>query len=120
MKEKKPEFDRHGEPEVRYATGYELIKFPYYLFDVHIKVADHWNKAKDPDVYIKVFRDDRDVTPEYFDMEAGVIRPTLYNLREVLNILDENLEAEWDEAVIVDSEDDDDEEEEDAVDTVGK
>lgn len=97
MKEVKQRIDHTGEPLVDYGEqGYALLTFPYYEFEIQLKCLDKFNDMPDPEVHLKIFRDERDVTPEYFDISGspGYIRPTIYNIKQVLEILDENLMAE--------------------------
>jgi hypothetical protein len=107
---KPAEVTHEDEPLVQYAPGYEVLTFPFYQFEIKMKCADEWNTANNPDVYVKIYNEDgRDVTFDYYDMQdgPGYIRPTLYNLKDVLDLLTENIEAL------------EDEESQDAVDTKG-
>jgi hypothetical protein len=110
MKEVKRKIDHEGEPLVDYGEqGYAMLTFPYYDFEVQLKCVDPFSDASEPEVHLKVFRDERDVTPEYFDLTVGpgYIRPTMWNIKQVLEILDENMyaedDAEYDEENTVDT-----------------
>ncbi len=106
MKEHRPQINHDGEPITEYSPGYEIWEFPYCDFDIRIKVADQFLNVAEPEVYIKIYRDDRDVTNDYMFMgdSPGFIRPTLPNLQQILSILDENMETEFEEAEIKDGE----------------
>jgi hypothetical protein len=116
MKEIQPkpiEVTHEDEPLVQYKPGYEVLTFPFYNFEIKMKCADEWNSTHNPEVYIKIYNEDgRDVTLDYYTMEdgPGYIRPTLYNLKDVLDLLTENIEA---------LEEEEEEEAKDAVDTKG-
>jgi hypothetical protein len=111
MKELVADVTHEDEPQVEYSPGYQVLTFPFYHFVIVMKVATEWNMAPKPEVYIKIYNEDeRDVTADYMYMDGspGFIRPTLYNLKEVMAILEENMEA-----------DDEEEEDDNITDTAG-
>ena len=102
----RPKVHHDDEPTVQYAPGYQILEFPFFQWYIQMKVADEWNQAILPEVYIRILDDDMtDVTAQFMQMKdsPGFIRPTLYNLRRVMDILEENLEDAEDDATTIDT-----------------
>jgi hypothetical protein len=103
VKEKETSKLHLDEPICNETQGYIELDFPYFDWTIKMQVADEWNTNGDPDTWLRIFEqkgdDEVDVTFKYMLMPdgPGYIRPTLYNLREVMRILDENIEEEEDE-----------------------
>jgi len=96
MREVKPKVTHEDEPTVEYAPGYQVLSFPYFDWTIKMKVTDEWNLALYPDVYLRIYEGDEDVTHKFMlmDESPGFIRPTLYNLTQMCYILSENMEVQ--------------------------
>jgi hypothetical protein len=79
------------------APGYYELDFTYFDWTIHIRVCDEFNISPEPETWLKICdADEADVTRKYMHMPdgPGFIRPTMYNIREVIRILDENMDIE--------------------------
>ncbi len=87
----RPKYD--DEPEFEYCPGYYVISFPFFDFDITLKIQDEYNTAKQPDIYIRVMRDNENVTGKFVIMDnAPDVRPTLYNLYQICRLIIDNME----------------------------
>ena len=102
MKEFTPKVNHDGEPITKAVPGYYEVEFPYYDFDIRLRIEDEWQVVPDPDTSLTIYRDQKDVTHDYMYMgdSPGFIRPTLYNLKQVLSLLDENMDVEMDKEIM--------------------